>query len=561
MKLYKDILVQGIQLVQQATGEPDLASLTVHASRNSARSLLVGKHRRAVDGEENEGGDDFLASLEGGLGGSGDDADFDFLSAFGGEGDFLSFEGSGDNNESGWFDLSTLMGGDEEDTGNNLASFFSGLMLGGIGGAGEEEGDGFAMLGDVMQNVEECGIDLADMATKALEAFMTMGTEMGTVDYSDPQSFDVFAQILMAFKDDDEVECSETEADRLPTALQNFLQCSGLSDFFPEDDAESTALIQTILDSCNPILDTLIAGDGSLSSLVDEHDEGNDFDSLGEDCVRAFYGDNPMGNTIRFEYQHIDEVFGCLGNLGDDMPHCVISSPSTPDDERRMHSVPLSLLKKLACVLGSSYKPALDMVCVSIYEGLDECLPQLDEDETNGATSLCGREHGIVLGKTDFGMDSSVLTGNKIPSFCTEIFDMKGIDISELKSRLDRYNRNREYGWTLENAGNVEANTEVEEAKEARISLNSPTKERPSQESSESLLASPASSSAVHISMRNLLLVVFGAIALALAIKYSKGRRRPATSRGSGRSALSNATVSRQNYAHVAMEMEGNEIL
>jgi len=575
MKLDKDLLIQGMQLVrhlkgEQAMDELDLAKLTVHASHAVARSLLVGRQRKAADGEGNAEEDDFLSALEGGWGGPDDDAAFDFLSAFGGEGDSLGFEGPGDNNESAWFDLSAMMGAGEEDSGNSFADLFSSLMLGGLGGAGEEQDDGFAILGDVMQNVEACGIDLADMATKVLEAFIMGDTGTDTIDYSDPQSYEVFYTVLMALKDDDEPVCSETETARLPIASKKFMQCAGLSDFCSEDETETATLMQTILDSCKSTMNTVIAGAGGLTSLDYLIDESNDFDSLDKSCFQNLYGDNPIGNTIRYEYHHLDKVGDCFGKLGEDLPHCVISSPS-PLNDSRTHSVPLSIMKKLACVLGSSYTPALDMLCVSTYEGLDECLPQLDEDVVNGVTSMCAIERGLNLGKMGFGMDSSVISGNKMPAFCSKIFEEKGIDTLEVQSRLDHYNKNREYGWTLDSIGHNEAHVEVEEVEEARASLESSSKEHSTQKYSKSWLveipgvddkaSSPTSPSAVDISMRTLLLVVFGVIALALVIKQAKSRRRSVPFCRASRPAVSNVSTSRQNYAHVAMETEDNEIL
>lgn len=211
----------------QTGNELDLAKLAALSTRTAARSLLVGGQRRAAYDEESEEGDDFFTALVGGQAESDDDAAFDFLSAFGGGDDFLGLNGGEGNNESGWFDLSSMMGAGEEDSGNDFSDLLSSLMLIGLGGAGEDDDKGFGILGDVMQNVEACGIDLGDMASKLLVALMTTGTEMDTIDYSDPQSYDMFAQMLMAFRDDDESVCSEAESARLPVASEKFLQCAG----------------------------------------------------------------------------------------------------------------------------------------------------------------------------------------------------------------------------------------------------------------------------------------------------------------------------------------------
>lgn len=183
------------------------------------------------------------------------------------------------------------------------------------------------------------------------------------------------------------------------------------------------------------------------------------------------------------------------------------------------------------------------MLCLSYYETLDECLPQLDEDILgNGMMPMCAN-----LGDIGFGMDSSVMTGNTMPAFCTKIFDEKGMDTIGVQTRLDHYNENREYGWTLESIGNSEAHAAVQEMKEARISFS--LEERPSQESFKSWLG--------EVSMGTIILVVFGIAALALVITATRIR----LTSGSTRSAARNATSSRQNYEHLATETGGNEIL
>ena len=132
-------------------------------------------------------------------------------------------------------------------------------------------------------------------------------------------------------------------------------------------------------------------------------------------------------------------------------------------------SLPISLEKKLACLLGSSYKSFIEEACIDMYEGLDKCLPQSDDaTNVNDATSSCAEEEGLLIGKQDnlLGMDASVVTGNEMPYFCSKIFEEKGMMTEELQSRLEHYNKHREYGWTIESIVN-DAKDEVEAVTES----------------------------------------------------------------------------------------------
>ncbi len=141
-----------------------------------------------------------------------------------------------------------------------------------------------------------------------------------------------------------------------------------------------------------------------------------------------------------------------MGKLGEDLPHCVFPVPL---EDGETLSVPLSLDKKMLCVLGSSSKILLDAFCVKSYDGLDKCLPQIDDVDVDEYTSQCAQDEGLFLGKQAFlGIDSSVLSGDKIPDFCSKVFEEQGLDTGELQSRLDYYNENREYGWTVETVSN-----------------------------------------------------------------------------------------------------------
>lgn len=259
------------------------------------------------------------------------------------------------------------------------------------------------------------------------------------------------------------------------------------------------------------------------------------------------------------------------------------------------YSFPLSLSKKLACVLGSSFESVLGEACVDTYEGLDKCLPRLDETDVDDATSLCAEEEGLLLGKQEFiGMDASVVTGNKLPDFCTKIFEDKGMDTKEVQSRLDHYNENREYGWTLETiaidakepsieAGaapeepSVEAEAAPEESSEDFI-ISMESSEQPQESyksrpvdipSVESLewedgLASPttasddASARAKFFPFLMAGLVIVGVLAVALIVKYARSRLGASPM---GSKSASRTNVSRKNYAHVAVKMVDNEIL
>ena len=160
------------------------------------------------------------------------------------------------------------------------------------------------------------------------------------------------------------------------------------------------------------------------------------------------------------------KIYGCFSKLGENLPHCVLSLPV--QDGNSM-SLPISLEKKLACVLGSSYQSFIEEACVDMYAGLDKCLPQSDDDtDVDDVTSSCAREEGILIGKQDdlLGMDASVVTGNEMPDFCSKAFKEKGMKTEELQSRLEYYNKHREYGWTIESSVN-DAKDEVEAVTES----------------------------------------------------------------------------------------------
>ena len=184
----------------------------------AARALSQQKH-----GDEDEDPFSFVF----GSGGDNDD-EFDILSAFGG------FGGEGGNDEEGeGFDFfSSAFGGfggeDEDESGGGLdffSSAFGGMGMGSMMGmAGEDD-----TIGDIMENMEHCGIDVADMATKALGAFFTIsGPEM---DFSSPESYQAIAPVLVALKDDEEDDCERAEIDKMMFAFEEYLKCIGMSFF------------------------------------------------------------------------------------------------------------------------------------------------------------------------------------------------------------------------------------------------------------------------------------------------------------------------------------------
>jgi len=214
------------------------------------------------------------------------------------------------------------------------------------------------------------------------------------------------------------------------------------------------------------------------------------------------------------------------------------------------------------CVLGSSYESVLDEACIGIYEGLDKCLPQSDATDIDETTSSCAEEEGLLLGKLNFiGMDSSVLTRNRMPKFCLQIFEEKLMDITEIQSRLDYYNKNREYGWTLETTANdakvgVEEAPEVEASEQPQDSYESKSTDILTVESlgwEDGEAATVDDSTSVKAKLFPFIiagLAIAGAVALVLVVKYSSStiRARMPTS-------TPKADTPRKEYAHVAVKM------
>mmetsp|Transcript_13766 Transcript_13766/g.25185 ORF Transcript_13766/g.25185 Transcript_13766/m.25185 type:complete len:236 (+) Transcript_13766:95-802(+) len=211
MKHYKDAIIHGAQLFRHLKGQETfdselaLAKLPLAVARTSARAL---SRRAAATEEEGEEGDDFFSSFALGE----DESENDFFDDF-----FSSF----DLGEDEWGDdfFSAFLGGGNDEPEGGDGEVFSDFAL----GFGGDDND----LDKFMENFEQCGIDIQDMATKALGAYFLYGSDF---DLSSPESFlgsDAYGPILLALKDDDEKECSATESAQLLLASEEYLQCSG----------------------------------------------------------------------------------------------------------------------------------------------------------------------------------------------------------------------------------------------------------------------------------------------------------------------------------------------
>mmetsp|Transcript_28413 Transcript_28413/g.48313 ORF Transcript_28413/g.48313 Transcript_28413/m.48313 type:complete len:579 (-) Transcript_28413:86-1822(-) len=571
MKHHKDAIIHGAQLFrhlssnQPTENEQSLAKLPFAATaRTAARAL---SNERLEEGEGN--GDDFFSSAFGfGLGGNGKDkskssGDDDFFGAFFGGGNdsdesggdfFSSFLGGGNGNdesEGGFF--SSFLGGGNDMDPESGDDFFSAL-LGGGGGGGDD------VLGMFMQSFEQCGINVGDIAGKAMGAFFMYGSSF---DMNSPSSFigfDTYQPILLALKDDDEEECSDADSASLVSASEEYLKCTGMDGYFQDTDT----VFQSIEDDCQPIYQMVATSE--IESLQQEAlDQDSPIGQSSMRCLKTTLGDNDAGDFIRYEYNNIDKTFECFRKLGEEMPRCVVYAPT---EDSKPFSLPLSLLKKLACLLGSNYEMVIEMACDDLHEGLDKCLPQIDEEIDEDNISTCAEEEGILIGKQDalFGMDASVLTGDKIPGFCSRVFEENGVDTTELQSRFEYYNQNREYGWVIESSTKDEK--EVVEAiavpQKDKYGMKSPIpgdfqalhQSNPdvlsSEEQSTWADGEAGANDGYGVSTISFLiagLVIVAAVLVGLAVKYSGFRAirvRP--------SEIPN-TTSRKEYAHVGVKM------
>lgn len=449
MKQYKDAIIHAAQLFRHLKGqhapssEMPIVQVPLAAARSAAR-MLSSRQRRLAEYEGVEE-DDFLDTS-----GLDETEGFDdkVLAALGEDPDSM---GMG------------MMGG-----GGGGGDFLSAFgMLGGGFGDDESEGGGFG--GDdmgleaLMENFEQCGVDVEEMTNKALGAYFLFGGAFSNFDPSAPETFpgpDTVGNILRSFKDDDEQDCGDSDMPQLLTASTDYLQCSGINDFFTLTEIESGGLLTQMEEDCKPVMDMvtsmaaeMLANPKDLANFDPDQDmfgEDSELGKLGKKCLKTIFGDNAIGNYIRYEWNNMDKTLGCFSKLAEELPHCVLSSPV---DETASVSFPLSLEKKMACLIGSSTDLFTETMCVDFYEELDECLPQeYDDANTDVILAECGEDDTLL------GMDASVLSQNKIPAFCTKIYeDNETIDAEEFQTRFDYYNKNREYGWTIKSSTEVES--------------------------------------------------------------------------------------------------------
>ena len=113
----------------------------------------------------------------------------------------------------------------------------------------------------------------------------------------DPSSPESAGPLLLALKDDNEKDCSVTDEAKMLLAVTNYYQCSGFENFFL--DIEPGDFLENVVDDCKPVLDVMATFDVDAISL-DSY--------IFDDCAKTLLGDNPVGNFIRYEYQHVDKV-------------------------------------------------------------------------------------------------------------------------------------------------------------------------------------------------------------------------------------------------------------
>jgi len=140
----------------------------------------------------------------------------------------MKFGGDG----SGGFDF----GGEEGDEDDfDLLSGFGGGEGGFDLGLGEAWNPGDdPMVDAIMENVDECGIDITDMSNKAFGAFLMSGGAGASTSSNSQSSLAMYrdlamtySPILLALKDDDEEECSSIDSAKILLASEEYLQCSG----------------------------------------------------------------------------------------------------------------------------------------------------------------------------------------------------------------------------------------------------------------------------------------------------------------------------------------------
>lgn len=286
--------------------------------------------------------------------------------------------------------------------------------------------------------LEQCGIDADRMMNKAIGAYFLYGSGLGfdSFDLSSPNQLasiniaDV-APMILALKDDDEEDCTAADTTKLVIASKNYLECSGLSSAMLDFNSN---LVQDIEDSCKPAFNSFLSLEGDVPD-ADDLDENSELGQGVRQCMEYLLGDNLIGNLIRYEYQNLDKILGCAKSHSEEVPRCVMKI-QTPNATVLF---PLSLQKKMFCLIGAASDDMVEDMCIELYVDLDYCLPEAgdttDED-------VC-RDHFL-------GLDSSIITNDKLPGYCSEVYEKQGVDDTGLQSRFDEYNAYREHGWTID---------------------------------------------------------------------------------------------------------------
>jgi len=320
---------------------------------------------------------------------------------------------------------------EELDNGLGLDSLFS------LGTSGLD-GDDFD-LGAITEHFSDCGIDPIGMMTKF---------SLAEIDAEQDQNS--IWPILLDLKEDDEDVCSEEEMLSVASAGQELWECASYS-----GDLDST-LIESDF--------TLIQNDCEEFSKLIEIESPFDVDGekfytdkafaiSGRKCLQSMLGDNVAGNYIRHVYNNMDQVIQCMVEFGEKLPKCVLTSQDQVNSiGGDKITLPLSLDKKIFCLVKSYENIFVDSICTTLYEGLDNCLPDVGDDFDSDSVSLSCLENDVPIGKQDmlFGMDTSVITENKVPDFCSQVFEQSDMDIIQLNHRLDYFNKEREYGWVAD---------------------------------------------------------------------------------------------------------------
>ena len=300
---------------------------------------------------------------------------------------------------------------------------------------------------EVIDKFEKCDVDVDDLYSKAIGAMMSNGSALLDESASVHDKLEAEAAVIESLKDDDEMECNAEEENKFTIAQKNLLKCLDIDTFLDSNKlfANELPLMEEIKDECASS-DELFALEAA--NLLDE--DG----AVGEStqrCAQKILGHNEVGNFIRHIYDNLPASAKCLVTFSEELPHCYITIPMEVEDDSEEFKLPLSLEKKLDCLIGGFLEDSSTEFCTSTFEALGECLPKVGANFIDDEIASSCAEEGALVGKTDFlGMDSSVLTQNKIlPDFCVKVLDQNST-MKEVEARLQYYNENRDYGWTVE---------------------------------------------------------------------------------------------------------------